>query len=147
VDIRTARPGDYDRIAAVVDDWWGRPILAALPRLFLDHFHPTSLVAEDGGELAGFLVGLLPPGQPTEAYVHFVGVAPAARGGGLGARLYREFFARATAAGRTSVGAITAPVNEASIAFHRRLGFAVRGPVADHNGPGAAMMVFRRPLP
>jgi len=23
---RTATPGDYDRIAAVVDDWWGRPV-------------------------------------------------------------------------------------------------------------------------
>jgi ribosomal protein S18 acetylase RimI-like enzyme len=152
IRIRAARPDDYDRIAAVVDDWWGRPILSALPRLFFDHFHPTSLIASDdiasgdGDELAGFLVGLLSAGQPDEAYIHFVGVAPAARGTGLGARLYGEFFARAAAAGRRAVEAITSPVNEGSIAFHRRLGFTVRGPVADYNGPGAAMMVFHRAI-
>ena len=44
--MRTARPDDYDAIAAVVNDWWGRPVLAALPRLFLDHFYRTSLVAD-----------------------------------------------------------------------------------------------------
>src|SRR5262249_15052880 len=51
VTIRPAVPSDYDRIAAVVDDWWGRPLRQALPRLFLDHFHDTSFVAEDGDEL------------------------------------------------------------------------------------------------
>jgi ribosomal protein S18 acetylase RimI-like enzyme len=140
--IRGARPEDYDPIAAVVDEWWGRPILSALPRLFFDHFHQTSLVAESDGELAGFLVGILSPSHPDEAYIHFVGVAPGARGTGLGARLYGEFFALAAADGRRSVEAITSPVNEGSIAFHRRLGFTVRGPVPDYNGPGAAMIVF-----
>jgi ribosomal protein S18 acetylase RimI-like enzyme len=143
LEIRTARPEDYDPIAAVVDEWWGRPILPALPRLFFDHFHRTSLVAERDGELAGFLVGILSPSHPDEAYVHFVGVAPATRGTGLGARLYAEFLARAVADGRRTVEAVTSPVNEASIAFHRRLGFTVRGPVPDYNGPGAAMIVFR----
>ena len=145
VEIRTARAGDYDAIAAVVDDWWGRPILAALPRLFFDHFHRTSLVAQaPGGELAGFLVGLLSPSLPDEAYIHFVGVAPSHRGTGLGRLLYDEFFAWAAAAGRHSVEAITSPVNDGSIAFHRRMGFEVRGPVPDYNGPGVAMMVFHR---
>jgi hypothetical protein len=37
--LRTATPADYDAIAAVVDDWWGRPVRRMLPRLFLDHFH------------------------------------------------------------------------------------------------------------
>jgi hypothetical protein len=43
--LRPARPADYDAIAAVVDDWWGRPVLSSIPRLFLDHFHRTSLIA------------------------------------------------------------------------------------------------------
>jgi ribosomal protein S18 acetylase RimI-like enzyme len=142
VKIRTARPEDYDPIAAVVDDWWGRPILAALPRLYFDHFHRTSFVAEREGELAGFLVGILSPSHPDEAYIHFVGIAPAVRGTGLGARLYGEFFALARADARRTVEAVTSPVNEASIAFHRRVGFTVRGPVPDYNGPGTAMIVF-----
>lgn len=57
--IRKAAPRDYDRIITVIDAWWGRPISLALPRLFLDHFHETSLIAEHHDDLAGFLVGFL----------------------------------------------------------------------------------------
>ncbi|MET9337848.1 hypothetical protein [Nonomuraea sp. NPDC003804] len=30
VELRRAVPGDYGRIAAVVDDWWGRQVLPLL---------------------------------------------------------------------------------------------------------------------
>jgi len=46
---RTARASDYPAIAAAVDDWWGRPVMGSLPRLFLDHFHRTSLVVDGPG--------------------------------------------------------------------------------------------------
>ncbi len=143
---RMARPGDYDAIAAVVNDWWGRPVLGAIPRLFLDHFHRTSLVVEDADVLLAFLVGILSPSDPGQAYIHFVGVAPRARGLGLGRRLYEEFFALARDDGRTRVKAITAPVNTASIAFHRAMDFTVTGPVPDYEGPGRDYMVFERRL-
>ncbi|MBC6467958.1 hypothetical protein [Actinomadura alba] len=65
-----AHPADYDRIAPVMDDWWGRPVHAALPRLFLDHFFQTSLVAEQGDDLAGFLVGLLSPSTDRMVFRH-----------------------------------------------------------------------------
>jgi ribosomal protein S18 acetylase RimI-like enzyme len=146
MEIRTARPDDYDAIAALVEDWWGRPILPALPRLFLDHFHRTSFVAESAHGLDGFLIGLLSPSQPDEAYIHFIGVAPVARRGGLARTLYTGFFELARHEGRTVVRAVTAPVNEASIAFHRSMGFAVRGPVVGYNGPGTSLMVFERGL-
>jgi ribosomal protein S18 acetylase RimI-like enzyme len=139
---RMARPQDYDAIAAVVDDWWGRPILGAIPRLFLDHFHRTSLIVDGPGGLLAFLVGILSPSQPEQAYIHFVGVAPQARGLGLGRRLYTEFLALARADGRSVVKAITAPVNTPSIAFHRAMGFSVTGPVPDYEGPGRDYMVF-----
>jgi ribosomal protein S18 acetylase RimI-like enzyme len=162
---RMARPQDYDAIAAVVNDWWGgRDILPALPRLFLDHFHRTSLVidppdAPDGQRAGGgtsaaaapgvplaFLIGILSPSQAELAYIHFVGVAPAARGRGVARQLYAEFFELARAAGRRAVTAITAPVNTGSIAFHQRMGFSVTGPVADYEGPGRDYVLFRRPL-
>jgi ribosomal protein S18 acetylase RimI-like enzyme len=146
-EVGPARAADYDEIIATVDDWWGRPVAHLLPRLFLDHFHRTSLVARDhDGALTGFLIGMLSPSQPGRAYIHFVGLAPDARGRGLGRRLYEEFFALARAAGSTGVGAITSPVNTGSIAFHRSLGFTVRGPVVGHDGPGKDMMVFDRVL-
>jgi len=147
MELSRARAADYDEIIAVVNGWWGRAVAGSLPRLFFDHFNRTSLVARDrDGALTGFLVGMLSPSQPGRAYIHFVGVAPAARGHGLGRRLYEEFFALARAAGSSGVGAITAPVNAGSIAFHRSMGFAVRGPVVGYDGPGKDMMVFDRAL-
>lgn len=142
--IRPARPADYDAIAAVVDDWWGRPILPALPRLFLDHFHRTSLIVEGHDGLTGFLVGIISPSEPDQAYIHFVGVSPQARNNGLARTLYDQFFQIARRHDRRLVKAVTSPVNEASIAFHRRLGFTVSGPVPDYNGPGRDLVVFER---
>lgn len=145
--LRPAEPGDYDRIVGVVDDWWGRPMRSLLPRLFLDHFHRTSLVAEDGDRLAGFLIGFLSPSVPDTAYVHFVSVAPELRGSGLARRLYQRFFDIAAAAHRVRIQAITSPRNHASVAFHTAMGFTVTGPVIDYDGPTADRIVFQLHLP
>jgi ribosomal protein S18 acetylase RimI-like enzyme len=144
--LRSARAADYDTIAAVVDDWWGRPILPSLPRLFLDHFHRTSLIAESGNHLRGFLVGIVSPSEPNQAHIHFVGVCPQARNNGLARTLYEQFFQIARSHNCRVVSAITSPVNQASIAFHRRLGFTVSGPVPDYNGPGRDLIVFERTI-
>lgn len=124
------------------DDWWGRPVGGMLPRLFLDHFHRTSLVAEREEDLVGFLVGFPSPSQTEVAYIHFAGVAPEQRRSGLARDLYRRFIDIARAEGRSVVRAITSPLNERSIAFHRALGFTVTGPHADYEGPGVDRMVF-----
>src|SRR5206468_11680503 len=113
---------------------------------FLDHFHRTSLIADDTDGLRGFLVGLISPDQPDQAYIHFVGVHPAARRTGLAGELYDRFFQLAREHGRSVIQAITSPVNETSVAFHRRLGFSVTGPVPDYNGPGRDLIVFDRSL-
>jgi len=141
-----AEPADYDAIASRVDQWWGRPVLGSLPRLFFDLFHRTSLVIDGGDGLAAFLVGILSPSDPARAYIHFVGVDPVARSRGYGRLLYDEFFRLARADGRTVVSAITAPGNAASVAFHRALGFTVIGPVDGYNGPSRDMVVFERAI-
>jgi ribosomal protein S18 acetylase RimI-like enzyme len=143
---RMARPDDYDAIAAVINEWWGRPVLSALPRLFLDHFHRTSLVVDGPDGPLAFLVGILSPSLPDEAYIHFVGVSPAARQLGLARRLYEEFMAMARRDSRRLVKAVTAPVNSPSIAFHRAMGFTVTGPVTGYDGPGRDYVVFERAL-
>lgn len=147
MNVREAAPDDYDRIVAVIDGWWGRPLAGALPRLFLDHFWRTSLVAEtSNADLAGFLVGFVSPSKPGHAYIHFVGVAPDTRGSGLGRTLYERFFAIARDAGCHTVGAITSHVNTASSDFHAAMGFAVKGPIDDYDGPGTRMFRFDRAL-
>lgn len=126
--LRQAVPGDYESIMTVADDWWGRPVAHLLPRLFLDHFHRTSLVAETDRQLAGFLIGFLSPSLPDEAYIHFVGISPEHRHRGLARACYERFFDLARSDARCWVRAVTSPVNDASIAFHRRLGFTVTHP-------------------
>ena len=96
--------------------------------------------------MTGFLVGFVSPSTPGEAYIHYVAVHPACRGTGIARHLYDEFAARAEQEGCRLVHAITSPGNAASIAFHRRMGFDVRGPVRDYNGPGRDMIVFTRSL-
>jgi ribosomal protein S18 acetylase RimI-like enzyme len=144
--IRQARPADYDAIAAVVDGWWGRPVVASLPRLFLQLFYQSSLVVDGQGGPDAFLCGILSPSDPERAYIHFVGVAPDARQHGIGRQLYEEFFRLARADARTVVTAVTSPGNAGSVAFHRSMGFTVTGPVADYHGPGRDLILFEREL-
>ena len=141
-------PDDWERVMAVLPSWWdGRDLRAMLPKVFFEHFRGTSLLVEHEDRLVAFLIGFFCPDHADEAYVHFTGVAPEWRRVGLGADLYRRFFALARADGRSVVRAVTAPVNSGSIAFHTALGFALlpgddevdgvpvttdRGPQGDH---------------
>ena len=143
--IRPAEPADYARVIPVVDEWWGgRPMAAMLPKLFFVHFRDTSFVADDDGALAGFLCGFRSQTFDDEAYIHFVGVDPAYRGGGLGRALYERFFA--AVAPRSVVRAVTSPANERSLAFHRALGFEVERIDEDYDGQGRAraLLVYKQ---
>ncbi len=117
---------------------------AMLPKLFFVHFRDTSFVAEDERELAGFLCGFRSQTFENEAYIHFVGVDPGRRGSGVGRELYERFFAAIEP--RTIVRAITSPVNERSVAFHRALGFEIEGVDEDYDGRGEARVRFVKDL-
>ncbi len=161
--VRQPTADDHGRVLAVMDHWWdglGGPEgvawrASALPRLFFQHFSDTSFLLERDGELAGFLIGFMSQREPEEAYIHFVGVAPARRGTGVGATLYRRFFALARARGRRRVRCVTGPANRASIAFHRAMGFHIEPgdltvdgvPVLrGYDGPGLDRVSFVREL-
>ena len=143
--VRHAEPADYGRVIEVIDQWWGgREMAAMLPKLFFVHFRDTSFVAEDGGELAGFLCGFRSQSFEDEAYVHFLGVDPGRRGSGLGRTLYDRFFE--AVAPRTVVRAVTSPVNEQSVAFHRAIGFEVERVDEDYDGAGASRVLLVKRL-
>jgi ribosomal protein S18 acetylase RimI-like enzyme len=117
-----------------------------LPRLFFTHFRETLFVAEENGELAGFLCGFLSQTYPDQAYCHFVGVAPAHRKSGLASELYECLFEAARAAGRTSVHCVTSPANATSIAFHRRIGFEIEDEVDGYDGSGESRVLLAKTL-
>jgi ribosomal protein S18 acetylase RimI-like enzyme len=146
--IRHAHASDYGRVIQHVNVWWGgREMAPILPKLFFLHFEGTSFVAEDeDGALVGFLIGFLSQTDDTEAYVHFVGVAPDERGSGVGRTLYETFFDVARKHGRSVVRCVTSPVNEDSVRFHRALGFEVDRIASDYDGPGEDRVLLVRRL-
>jgi len=148
VEIRHAEPADYGRVIGRVNAWWGgRDMAPMLPQLFFVHFEGTSYVADDEeGQLAAFLIGFLSQTDPDEAYIHFVGVSPEHRGGGLGRQLYERFFEDARAAGRTRVTCVTSPVNEGSGGFHEALSFTSERVAHDYDGPGEDRVLFVKTL-
>ena len=56
--IRAATKADFDQIVAVLDRWWGGPSPERAHPLFFHEFGETALVAEEGDQLVGFLLGL-----------------------------------------------------------------------------------------
>ncbi len=118
---------------------------AMLPKLFFVHFADSSFAAEEAGALLGFLCGLRSQTFADEAYVHFVGIDPAQRGRGIARALYEQFFA--AVAPRPVVRAVTSPVNEASVAFHRAIGFEVERIDESYDGHDEprVLLVWHRP--
>ena len=154
--VRQLSTADYPLVISVIDQWWGgRQMANMLPRLFFEHFSDTSFAVERDSQLVGFLTGFISQSRPGEAYIHFVGVDPAERGGGLGRLLYEAFFRAAEARDCILVRAVTSPVNRGSVAFHQRMGFQLEPgdteidgiPVSSaYDGPGSDRVRFVRIL-
>jgi L-2,4-diaminobutyric acid acetyltransferase len=88
--------------------------------LLATDFAATSIVAECGGELEGFITGYHPPPRPDVLFVWQVAVAPAAQGTGLASVMIDDLVKRVHAdrGGRPiTVEATVSPGNTASRAF------------------------------
>ena len=108
-----------------------------------------AVVAEQDGEVMGFLLGV-EPGRPYQSenyrffesqgvphfYIDRVVLAEPARGRGFGRELYREVFRQAALRGyqRVTCEVNLNPPNPASLAFHEAMGFAPVGVQATKGG-------------
>jgi GNAT superfamily N-acetyltransferase len=147
---------DYEYATSVADEWWGgRPVRHLLPRLFFEHFSPTSFAVPGPQGLKGFLIGFRSQAYPNVGYIHFVGVSPEARGRGVARSMYNEFFRTMSALKCNQVRCITSPVNTDSVAFHTALGFNIEASsdtengypvIKDYAGPGQSRVLFRLQL-
>jgi ribosomal protein S18 acetylase RimI-like enzyme len=156
IKIRHIESSDYPFIVSVVNEWWGgRNMADMLPRLFVVHFRQTSFVAEQAGNIVGFLIGFVSQTFRDEAYIHFAGVHPAFRRMGMARALYEQFFTSVKQSGCGVVRCVTSPVNKGSISFHQRLGFAMEPgtkeiegiPIAEnHDGRGGDRLLFYKRL-
>lgn len=154
--IRNIREEDYPSVISVLNDWWGgRQMVDKLSRLFFKHFQDTSFIAEDNGNMIGFLVGFVSQSHPEAAYIHFVGIHPDYRKIGMGKTLYQRFFETVMQRGCKTVHLITSPENVLSIAYHTKIGFRmIQGDTnvsgvlvhTDYDGPGEDRVVFTKEL-
>lgn len=143
---RAITQGDFHHIVSVIDQWWGGPTSALAHPLFFYEFGRHALIAEEeDGRMAGFLLGFVTGGDARVAYVHLVGIDPEFRRRGVGRTLYQEFTRQARGEGAVRIKAITTPGNQASVDFHKALGYSVEL-VADYAGPNRARYVFLRDL-
>ncbi|QQK77699.1 GNAT family N-acetyltransferase [Salicibibacter cibarius] len=156
MEIRTVNSSDYYVLSPLINDWWGgRQMSDMLPKLFFDHFNDTSFIAEEHGEIKGFLIGFLSQSQSDEAYIHFVGVHPEYRKRRIGNELYNQFFSTVQSENRNKVRCVTSPVNKTSIAYHTRMGFDIEqgdktvddiSVIADYDGPSQDRVLFVKEL-
>ncbi|HVH40492.1 MAG TPA: diaminobutyrate acetyltransferase [Gemmatimonadaceae bacterium] len=113
--------------------------------LLCSHFAATSLVAVCEREIAGFVLAYRPPTEPTSLFVWQVGVAPAARGEGLGTRMLDGVLALPGCKGVSHLTATVSPDNLPSLALFR--GYARRRGVACELGRGYPATLFPAPHP
>lgn len=78
------------------------------------HFAGTSVLAERGGVLSGWISGYRPPDQPEALFVWQVAVHERARGCGLGVAMIEALLERAELAGARWLKTSVTPSNEAS---------------------------------
>ncbi len=136
---------DYDYIISVLDQWWGGPAGRRADPMFFYEFGEHALVAEQDGQLIGFLLGVMVPAPSATGYVHLVGIHPDHRRRGVGKRLYEQFAERCRGAGMKRLKSLASSGHEGPVRFHESMGFTCNE-VADYAGPGRARAVFVKAL-
>jgi diaminobutyrate acetyltransferase len=86
-----------------------------------EYFSDTCRVAYNGGRLAGFVSGFVPPRQPDTLFVWQIGVDPAEQGRGLGKRLLCDILATPACGHLRYLEATVTPSNTASERLFRAI--------------------------
>lgn len=137
--LRFAREGDLAGMLEIYAPYventtWSFEYTVPTREAFLDRFREITrqfpwLVWEEGGEILGYAYGSAPFGT-REAYAWCaeasIYLRQDARGRGLGRRLYTALETLLTMQGYQILYAIITSENEASLRFHRRVGYRER---------------------
>jgi GNAT superfamily N-acetyltransferase len=136
---------DFDQILSEIVDFWGSDRTWHLHHpMLVNELGNSAFVIKEGHQVIAYLFGFLSQTEPT-GYIHLVGVRRSHQRKGLGQALYAHFTAFAKAHHCTSLKAITGPMNQQSIAFHKKLGFESQL-VPDYSGPNKDAIVLRKPI-
>jgi GNAT superfamily N-acetyltransferase len=150
--VRNAFPRDFIEVANKAKEWADLVIeRESIYRVMTEHFRSTCFIAEDRGQMIGYLLGFRSQYRPEEAIVHLTQVAPRLRGNGIGRRMFGQFQASVKTMGCTRITAHSRPENNSCNRFYKAMGFEtapgeieVNGMpcVKDYNGPGKHRVVW-----
>ncbi|WP_238889025.1 diaminobutyrate acetyltransferase [Mycobacterium sp. IDR2000157661] len=111
--------------------------------LWATDFAGTSIVADDDGELCGFITGYHPPTRPEVLFVWQVAVGPAAQGRGVAAAMLDGLVARVRSDRRghpVTVEATVTPSNRQSRRFFTSFAERHGVPLTEHPRFGAELL-------
>ena len=152
--VRNAFPNDFIEIANKSREWGDTVIeRESIYHILVEHFKETCFVAEDRGQMIGYLIGIRSQSHPEQSYMHLIQVAPKMRGNGIGRRLFNQFQSAVKSMGCTKIITITKPENKQCVGFYNAMGYHVANGVntvdvdgvqatKDYNGPGKHMIVW-----
>ena len=124
---RIMDPAAVDAAADLFDE---PPIAAATERFLASPGHHLLLAYDECGRPVGMISGveMTHPDKGTEMFIYELGVAPAARLQGIGARLVTELATIARRNGCYGMWVGTEPDNAAALATYRRAGATEEAP-------------------
>ena len=118
---------DFETILREQANFWGSSrALSVHHPMFVEEFGETAFIIRAESKIAAYLFGFFAK-EDEYFYVHLVAVRDDMRGKSLGAKLYEHVEQLCLNHGAQFIKAITPPNNKASLRFHRKLGFDVRG--------------------
>lgn len=125
--LRRLGPDDGPALHALVSEGGGLDVNSPYAYVLGSRFFgATSVIAEGPDGAQGFVLGVAPPPEPATLFVWQVGVAPAARGRGLGLAMLRWLVDEV---GPTHLEATVTPTNTASQRLFRALARELDAPI------------------
>lgn len=103
------------------------------------------LIAESDDEIVG-AIGFLVNWKGSEAYISFMAVHPAHRGGKIARKLDSALVQLLFGKGSSHVNVTTWSTNPDACLMYRKLGYQVSQMVKDHRGPGVDTIYFRKAI-
>ncbi|PKV75235.1 GNAT family N-acetyltransferase [Pontibacter ramchanderi] len=146
VTIRKAELSDLKAVKTIDELLFGAD---SYPLFVLRQFYDTTgdylLIAETGGQVAGYMISHLEQ-ESRKGWLLSLGVLPAHRGKGIGQKLMAATIASLEAKGATMLYLTVHPANAAGISIYTRLGFVEREQVADYYLDGSPRLIMSKQL-
>jgi GNAT superfamily N-acetyltransferase len=126
--VRNAFPGDSLPVASKSKEWADLATEdESIYHTMIEHFRNTCFIAEDRGEIIGYLLGFRSKDDPDIAFIRLIQVAPRLRGNGVGRRLFNQYQTAVKSMGCKKIMALGEPENKCCVSFYVAMGLEASG--------------------